>query len=395
MSFIKKNKLILLIIILIMLIPIFLYADDPLDAVTKQMSFSETLIKFFKDVLKPFTDIFTTNINNSTTNLKGLAKGLMYLLIMYELGKAYLEGNYKDLPVKVCTLSFKWIAIATFLGLIGSTTKYYFTIPADIISKATGTSGYDWSNTDPITATLRLIDAIYAPWNNASTFVSELFRTVADQLNSWNPIEVIMGLGNFFVAMGGLVLLVLGYIFITFGAFGFVVKTIELVVAIPITVLFLAGKVIGVGEQYFSVSMKYIIASMMDYAIVFLVANIFGRVFTTLTIDTMMSLIGGLFLCMIYAVCLKVAPKIGSGVLNGSPGVSMSDATKVFDIAGGAAAIAGGAVAVGAGAVGGAMAAKATGGSMLGGAMSGAKGAAGGAGGAMSKMKNGANKALG
>ena len=382
----------------ILILPIMVFADKPSDALTQQFAFGTVIKDILTPMLDSFDKVFTTNKGAAHKLMGPLFLALIYIGIMYELAKTYLEGNYNELPIKVCTLAFKYIAIGTFLGCIGTESEmFFFKIPAEIIAKATNqdSSVFDWSNksTSPIKALLSISEAIYNPWDTqAAPYVKQQFVEAFKELASL--LGVFSGLVWIIIAFVDLVLLLIGYLLLTLALLGVLLKAVELTVAIPVTMLFLAGKAIGVGEQYFNISMKYIIASMMDIAIVLLITQIAGKIFASLDYDTMFAMIKACLVCILYLVLLKVAPKIGTGLLSGKPGVTMKDATSIIDIASSGAGFAIGVGSVIAGAGAGAMAAKATGGNPLTGMMKGAGEAAGGKNGAMNKMKNNAIKSL-
>ena len=382
----------------ILILPIMVFADKPSDALEQQFAFGTVIKGILTPMLDSFDKVFTTNKGATHKLIGPLFLALIYIGIMYELAKTYLEGNYNELPIKVCTLAFKYIAIGTFLGCIGTESEmFFFKIPAEIIAKATNqdSSKFDWSGTTPIQALSSISDSIYGPWDTqAAPYVKQQFVEAFKTMATINPIKVLAGLIWMIIAFVDLVLLLIGYLLLTLALLGVLLKAVELTVAIPVTMLFLAGKAIGVGEQYFNISMKYIIASMMDIAIVLLITQIAGKIFASLDYDTMFAMIKACLVCILYLVLLKVAPKIGTGLLSGKPGVTMKDATSIIDIASSGAGFAIGVGSVIAGAGAGAMAAKATGGNPLTGMMKGAGEAAGGKNGAMNKMKNNAIKSL-
>lgn len=388
----NKKKLIILIIIL--LIPIFVFAaDDPTDALKQPFALGQIISGIIDGVGTSFSTVFNTNLSSAMSKLSGIFKALIYIGVMYELAKTYLEGNYNELPIKVCTLSFKYIAIGTFLGVLGGV-PYFFKIPSEIIGYATGSpsSSFDWSSSNPIQALSKLTEGIYKPWDDtAAKLVKETFVLAFSKMTLT---EFVMGIVWMFIAILYLIILLLGYVLLSIGVLGIIFKAVEITIAIPVAVLFLAGKAIGVGEQYFNISMKYIIASMMDVAIVLMVCKVGNGLFNSMTFTNGIDLVKGLFVCLIYLVLLKIAPKIGSGLLSGRPGVTMSDATHLLTMSGVGSSIAGGAISIAGGAVGGAMASKANGGNMFSGAIKGAGEKAGGADGALSKMRNNMGKAL-
>lgn len=388
----KKNITILLIILLI---PIFAFADDPTDALKQPFALGGIISGIIDGVCTSFSTIFTTNLTSAMSKLSGLFKALIYIGVMYELAKTYLEGNYNELPIKVCTLSFKYIAIGTFLGVIGGV-PYFFKIPSEIIGYATGTpaTSYDWSpgSATPMKALSKLTAGIYGPWDNtAATLVKDTFVLAFSKMTLT---QFVMGIVWIFIAIIYLIILLLGYVLLSIGVLGIIMKAVEITIAIPIAVLFLAGKAIGVGEQYFNISMKYVIASMMDVAIVLMVCKVGNGLFGSMTFTDGIDLVKGVFVCLIYLVLLKIAPKIGSGLLSGRPGVTMKDSTNLLTMGSVGASIAMGAGSIAGGAASGAMAARANGGNMFSGAMKGAGEKAGGADGALSKMRNNMGKAL-
>lgn len=399
MNILNKKKLIKYIFLFILFfLPLFVFgAEEPLDAFQQKFALGPVLQTLFTSLTEPFKTVFVANIAKSRAGLAPLFQALIYIYIMYELAKTYMEGRYNEIPVKICTLSFKFIAVGTFLGVLGAKQMYFFSIPAELISKATGQaqSVFDWSSTTPVTALAELIKSIYLPWDNsAAVLTAQMFKdfSVAWADNSWwDVMGFLPVIALLIVALIATVILIIGYLLITFGAIGVILKAIEITIAIPVVVLFLAGKAIGIGEQYFNISMKYIIASMMDMAIVLLITKLSATLFTGIDMTTIFGLLLGLFVCVFYVLLLKIAPKIGTGILSGRPGVSMSDATQVLSIAtvGGAmvGAVAGTAIGAGAGAI----AAQKAGGSMLAGA---AKGGASAAKNSGSNLAASANKAL-
>lgn len=368
-KFILNKKIIILITLLI---PIFSFAEDDVkDALQQQFAFGDLLVSLIHTLLSGFDNVFKTNMSNALTGLKSLFIGLIYLHIMYEIAKTYLEGDYKELPIKICTLGFKYIAVGTFLGVIGN--KYYFfDIPNDIMHYVLRLDPVNWAHDSPITTLETLAQGIYQPFDTtAALYVKNQFiEAFKVRLNLFANLSYLI------IACCALAILIIDYIIITLGFLGILLKIIELTIALPIIVLLLAGKAIGIGEQYFNISMKYIISSIMDVAIIFFIAKLMQNFLNTLNITTMLTMLTSLFYSILYLLLLKIAPKIGSGIISGKPGVTMSDAQEVLSIGRVGVAIATGGAGVAIGAVAGATAGVQSGGGFGGaikGAMSGAK----------------------
>lgn len=387
----KSSTFLILIIIFYFYMPHLYFADsitDGLITADKYFKFGPKIKTLIDTNLKPLGDVYNGNVHNAQANVGKLFISLMVIHMMYEISKCYMEGEYNRLPTMVCTLAFKYIAVGTFLGCYGSGNWYFFKIPSEIIKTATGTTTIDLEGGNPITTLGNLIESMFAPWdNNASKSIGKLW---VDYNDSGVFSDGLMVIGYLVLAIIGTAILVIGYVMLTLASLGIILKAVELCIAIPVAVLLLSGKAIGIGEQYFSIAMKYIIAAIMDIAIVLLVCNISNKMLSTLPMSTIFELLQALLALIIFVVMLKVAPKIGSGLLSGRPGISMSDASHIMDVASQVGGITAGSINAIGGATTGARAAANSGGGVL--AM--AKGAYNGAGDGASRAKQSANDAL-
>lgn len=337
-----------------------------MDELKAGFKFGETLANVFGKITKPFTNIWDSSLSKSKAALIPLFKALIMIYMMYELGKTYLEGNYKELPIKVVTMSFKFCAIITFFN-----GGYYFSIPAGVINLVMGSGAPDFNSISPMAKAAELIKGVYAPWDTTGNYVGGIFG----ELSWWDPLDILPIL---VVGIFALIIQIFGYLLITIGVFSIVLKAAEMTIGIPVCVLFLAGKALGITDQYFATSMKYIISAIMDFAIILIVVDIGKTMFATLPMTSFLDLVLGLLLCIVYSVLLKIAPKIGSGILNGKPQISTQDTGQILTM-GSVAFIAPAALAAGAaGAVGGAVSGAKDGGGLAG-AYSGAKSGAGAA----------------
>lgn len=396
MTLIKNKKLIFLLLFSIFLC--FCFAGD-LDGLKTPFTLGGDIIKMIKDLMNPIGEAFKGNYSNVKGKLSALAKGLFLVSVSYELAKTYLEGSYNELPVKLCTTAFKYIAVGTFLGIGGDegTAPYYFSIPAELISLGMGngvsSSSIDPSITDPLSSYFKAIGEIFTSWDSAGTFVASQFTLALTKMSAL--LDVIDGLCYLILACLEALVLIIGYFILTLGIIGPTLKIIEICIALPITIIFLAGKMLNIGEQYFNISFKYIIAAIMDLGIITLVSKFAVNLLAGKSYLSLIDMLLGLFNCIIVLVLLKFAPKIGSGIINGSPSIKMSDVGDLTNAVSGAVAgvgVAGGIVGAAAGAAKGAMSGGASGGLI--GAIAGAsKGAQSGAktGAKMATAKMGGN----
>ena len=365
------NKKYLFFILIIISIDSFASSSVPFTGTAWQLG--PQIKTFIESISNLFDPVWNKILSASKNYLIPIFKALFLLDAAYTIAKAYLEGNYKGIATNFVIKSFFYSTLFSFLS-----NMYYFSIPAEIISKILGTEQINFNNENPLTALSKIYLEIFAPWDKAVALPISVAKDAYDTVNSLNLVGVIFCL---FLLVSCIIVAIIGYLVLLLVSFGLLMKAIEFVIAVPLSVFFLAFKATKVLNSYAETSINYIITAIFDLSILLLVAKIGDKIINSSPVNgSFIDFAVKLFPLLIYATIIKIAPKIGSGIMSGKPQVGVNDVANFVSTAV-LAATTGGAIAIGsvagvsgaAGGIAGGVKGLANGEGMMKGAISGAK----------------------
>lgn len=292
----------------------------------KNFKFADTIKSSLNKILKPFDSLYSQMLTNSKSKAMSIIKTLFYLVTIYEIAKKYLENDYKSIIPTLVYEVFKYTALFTFIS-----GGFYFLIPEEIIRELTGggVTVSSLANASPTTIATDIITSLFNAWDNVViadlTLVYDAYNTASQTF-----FGAIQSIPPFFELIFGFLIAAIGYILLTVACLGVVIKSIEFTIAIPISVFLICLRVIKITHEYHNIGMGYIVAAVIDFAILSLVVKLAITDLLVVGSAGLIDLLKGLFSCILIALLVKVAPKIGSGIVSGRPAISMSDASGIF-----------------------------------------------------------------